>query len=79
VMKYAKTNGLFVKRVDSIMSDLIDRLAYDEEFGKRQQFVGMVARFIKQVGFLAIFRLYPFYFFQPYMHLVLTRDSMSFE
>lgn len=52
---------------DKITEDLIDRFATDDEFKKRQRFVGSIGVVMKKLGLSKLFRFGLFQNLQPYM------------
>lgn len=55
----------------SILDFLVDRITNDREFRKRQRIIGTIAVFIKKLGILNIFKLFPN--LVPYMKLEFSR------
>lgn len=72
VQRVVDQQSLELKRNDRITIELINRLSYDQEFKKRQNVVGKIAKVANMFGVLNLFQFYPFYLFQPYIFLELT-------
>jgi len=55
----------------SIIDHLVNRLLHDENFKKRQKFIGLVATVFKKFGIIKLLKLFPNYI--PYMKLEFKR------
>ncbi len=71
VKKRTRDSRLSLTMNDKISEDLIDRIATDDEFRKRQRVVGSIGVAMKKFGFLKLFRFGLFQNLQPYMMMEL--------
>jgi len=71
VKKRTRDSRLSLTINDKIVEDLIDRIATDDEFRKRQRVVGYIGVAIKKLGLLRLFKFGPFQNLQPYMMMEL--------
>ena len=69
VRKEIAHTGLSLKIHNNITVDLIDRLATDDEFRRRQRVVGWLGSVLKKTGFLGLLKMRFFQNLQPYMML----------
>jgi hypothetical protein len=69
VIKEVNNLDLLLTINNQITRDLINRLATDSEFAKRQKLVGKLAMIVQKTGLLKLFDKYPMYLLQPYMYL----------
>lgn len=69
VRRAAVSLNLKLNTNNQIVSDLIKRLSYDEEFAKRQRTVGKIAKVLDLLGVIKLLKLYPLNLIQPYMYL----------
>ena len=67
VKKEVRDTRLSLTTNDKITEDLIDRIATDDEFRKRQRIVGSMGVMMKKLGLSKLFRLRLFQNLQPYM------------
>ena len=65
--------GLTVSDDITIIDNMIERLAHDAEFRKRQFIIGTVANLLKSVGILKLIKVFPN--FLPYMKLSFSKTS----
>ncbi|MDO9146200.1 MAG: methyltransferase domain-containing protein [Hydrogenophaga sp.] len=72
VIKETKAIGLDSKINTQINVDLINRLSCDPEFAERQRFIGSVAKILESIGLVKALGIYPFFLFQPYMHIEIS-------
>ncbi len=71
-IKYSnKVKNLEVYDNLSILDSMVDRIANDREFRKRQRILGAIATVLKELGILNVFKLFPNYI--PYMKLEFLR------
>ncbi len=69
VRKAIANTGLVLEIHDNITEDLIDRIATDDEFRRRQRVVGWLGAMLKKIGALRLLKLRFFQNLQPYMML----------
>ena len=69
VRKEIANTGLALQIHDNITEDLIDRIATDDEFRRRQRVVGWLGAVLKKIGALRLLKLRFFQNLQPYMML----------
>lgn len=68
-----KSLGLTLTDDVAIIDDMVNRLAFDTEFQKRQSVIGAVALFMKRIGIFNLVKLFPNYL--PYMKLSFSKCS----
>ena len=57
-------------------NNIVNRIEKDKEFKKRQNFVGLCANILKNLGLIKIFNNKIFYLLHPYMKLEITRRNL---
>ncbi len=79
VKNYCLNNKLKFKYCNRIFDDVINRIDQDQDFKKRQKFVGICAKYLKKIGIIKLFNKRVFYSFHPYMKLEITKDKFLSE
>ena len=69
VRKEIAQTGLALKVHDNVTEKLIDRIATDDEFRRRQRVVGWLGSVLKKIGLLSLLKMRLFQNLQPYMML----------
>ena len=72
---YCIKNDLHFRYCDGIFTDIVDRLDEDNEFKKRQNFVGFFAQKLKKVGILDLLNNNTLKYFHPYMKVEITKNA----
>ena len=73
IRKYCLNNNLKFKYCSEIFNDIINRIDEDEEFKKRQSFVGSCAKTLKRLGVIELLNTNIFHFFHPYMKIEIKK------
>ena len=73
--KYCKKNNLKFRYRSQIFNDIVKRLDKDQEFKRRQSFVGFFAKKLKKFGFLKLLNNNIFHLFHPYMKVEITKNE----
>lgn len=77
VRKEIAHTGLALKIHNNITEDLIDRIATDDEFRRRQRVVGWLGSMLKKVGLLNLLKMRSFQNLQPYMMLEIRLSNRA--
>ncbi len=77
VKKEIANTGLALKIHDNITEDLIDRIATDDEFRRRQRVVGWLGSVFKKIGLLSLLQMRLFQNLQPYMMLEIRLSNRA--
>ena len=73
--KYCKKNNLKFRYRSQIFNDIVKRLDKDQEFKRRQSFVGFFAKKLKKFGFLKLLNNNIFHLLHPYMKVEITKNE----
>ena len=76
IKNYCVKNNLNCKYSSEIFYNIVNRIEKDKEFKKRQNFVGLCANILKNLGLIKIFNNKIFYLLHPYMKLEITRRNL---
>ena len=76
IKNYCVKNNLNCKYCSEIFYNIVNRIEKDKEFKKRQNFVGLCANILKNLGLIKIFNNKIFYLLHPYMKLEITRRNL---
>ena len=75
IKSYCLNNRLKFTYCNTVFDDVIKRIEQDQDFKKRQKFVGTCAKYLKKIGIIKLLNKKVFYFFHPYMKLEITKDK----
>ncbi len=73
--KYCYNNEMSFKYCNDIFYSIIERLDDDEEFKRRQSFIGACAKIIKKIGLIKILGTRMFHLIHPYMKIEIKKNK----
>ena len=77
IKNYCFNNELRFKYCEQVFNDIVNRLDVDEEFKKRQSFVGLCAKSLQRLGFIKLFNNNIFHTFHPYMKIEIVKKRSN--